>query len=47
MQKHRIGCLPVVQDGHIVAVLTEEDFVGLASKVLAGDGAPASVPPER
>jgi CBS domain-containing protein/gamma-glutamyl:cysteine ligase YbdK (ATP-grasp superfamily) len=46
MQKHRIGCLPVVQDGHIVAVLTEEDFVGLASKVLAGDGAPASAPPE-
>ena len=47
MKKHRIGCLPVVQDGHIVAVLTEEDFVGLASKVLAGDEAgPDSVPPE-
>lgn len=47
MQKHRIGCLPVVQDGHIVAVLTEEDFVGLASRVLANDAAPDSVPPEQ
>ena len=35
MRRYRIGCLPVVQDGHIVAVLTEEDFVGIASKVLA------------
>jgi CBS domain-containing protein len=34
MRKHRIGCLPVVQDGHIVAILTEEDFVGIAGKVL-------------
>jgi CBS domain-containing protein len=35
MRRYRIGCLPVVQDGHIVAVLTEEDFLGIASKVLA------------
>src|SRR6267142_208429 len=35
MRRYRIGCLPVVQDGHTVAVLTEEDFVGIASKVLA------------
>jgi CBS domain-containing protein len=34
MRKYRIGCLPVVQDGHIVAVVTEEDFVGIAGKVL-------------
>ena len=34
MRKHRIGCLPVVQEGHIVAVLTEEDFVEIAGKVL-------------
>ncbi len=34
MRKHRIGCLPVLQEGHIVAVLTEEDFVGIAGKVL-------------
>ena len=35
MKRYRIGCLPVVQDGHIVALLTEEDFVDIASKVLA------------
>ncbi len=40
MKKHRIGCLPVVQDGHLVAVLTEEDFVGLASRVLSAEDAP-------
>ena len=39
MKKHRIGCLPVVQDGHIVALLTEEDFVGIAGKVLESEQA--------
>lgn len=34
LRSHRIGCLPVVQDGYIVAVVTEEDFVNLASKVI-------------
>ena len=38
MRKHRIGCLPVLQEGHIVAVLTEEDFVGIAGKVLGEAG---------
>ena len=46
MKKHRIGCLPVVQDGHIVAVLTEEDFVDIASKVLAADGEAQTIPTE-
>jgi CBS domain-containing protein len=34
MRQHRIGCLPVVQEGHIVAMLTEEDFMGIASELL-------------
>ena len=34
MRKHRIGALPVVQGEHIVAMLTEEEFAGLASRVL-------------
>src|SRR6184192_2019552 len=34
MKKYRIGCLPVVQDGHIIALVTEEDFVDIAGKVL-------------
>lgn len=37
LRSHRIGCLPVVQDGYIVAVVTEEDFVNLASKVIDAD----------
>ncbi len=38
MRNHRIGCLPVLQDGHIVALVTEEDFVGIAGKVLEQSG---------
>lgn len=34
MRRYRIGCLPVVQDGHLVAILTEEDFMGIASELL-------------
>jgi CBS domain-containing protein len=34
MRRYRIGCLPVLQGDHIVALLTEEDFVGLASKLV-------------
>ncbi len=34
MRRYRIGCLPVVQDGHLVAVLTEENFMGIASDLL-------------
>jgi CBS domain-containing protein len=35
MKRYRIGCLPVMQGEHIVAVLTEEDFLGIASRVIA------------
>ncbi|UJR83951.1 CBS domain-containing protein [Sandaracinus amylolyticus] len=34
MRRYRIGCLPVVQDGHLVAVLSEEDFMGIAAQLL-------------
>ncbi len=34
MRRYRIGCLPVVQDGHLVAILTEEDFMNIASELL-------------
>ena len=40
MRKHRIGCLPVVQDGNIVAMITEEDFMGIASELLREGLAP-------
>lgn len=34
MRRQRVGCLPVVEDGHIVALLTEEDFMGIAAELL-------------
>jgi CBS domain-containing protein len=43
MRRHRIGCLPVVQDGHIIAIVTEEDFVGIAGKVLTEAASSADV----
>jgi CBS-domain-containing membrane protein len=35
MVRHKIGCLPVVDDdGRLVGIVTEEDFMDLASKLL-------------
>jgi CBS domain-containing protein len=34
MRNHRVGCLPVLQDGHIVAILSEEDFIGIVGKII-------------
>jgi CBS domain-containing protein len=34
MRRLRVGCLPVIQDGRLVGVLTEEDFMNVASKLL-------------
>ncbi len=34
MRRYRIGCLPVVQDGHLVAMVTEQDFMEIASELL-------------
>ena len=34
MRRQRVGCLPVVQDGHIVALVTEEDFMWIAAELL-------------
>jgi CBS domain-containing protein/gamma-glutamylcysteine synthetase len=34
MRRLRIGCLPVVQDGRLVGILTEEDFMNIASRLL-------------
>lgn len=43
MRRLRIGCLPVVQaDGRLVGILTEEDFMGLASKLLGQGAGPES-----
>ena len=34
MRRLRVGCLPVVQDERLVGIITEEDFMDLASKLL-------------
>ena len=34
MRRLRIGCLPVVQDSRLVGILTEEDFMTIASRLL-------------
>ena len=32
MAHHKLGCLPVVEEGRLVGILTEGDFVSLAAK---------------
>jgi CBS domain-containing membrane protein len=32
MMERKIGCLPVVQDGRLVGIITEGDFVALAAR---------------
>jgi CBS domain-containing protein/gamma-glutamylcysteine synthetase len=45
LRKHRIGALPVVQGNHIVAMLTEEEFLNFASKMLDAAELPPIPPP--
>ncbi len=34
MRENRIGCLPVVRDGHLVGIVAESDFVRLSARLL-------------
>ena len=34
LEKHRIGCLPVVTDGRLKGIITETDFVAVAVNLL-------------
>src|SRR5262249_39779953 len=34
MRKLRIGCMPVVQDGRLIGILTDDDLLSIASKLL-------------
>lgn len=36
MQQSRFGCLPVVQDGSLVGILTRSDLVDTLSRILSG-----------
>ena len=34
LERHRIGCLPVVTDGRLKGIITDTDFVGVAINLL-------------
>jgi CBS domain-containing protein len=34
MREHRIGCLPVVDHGRLVGLVTEHDFIDAAANLL-------------
>jgi CBS domain-containing protein len=34
MKQHGISCLPVVQDGKLVGILSERDFMPVAAELL-------------
>lgn len=34
MRRHRVGCLPVVQEKRLVGIVTETDFLGVAGQLL-------------
>ncbi|NVD05949.1 CBS domain-containing protein [Vibrio sp. JPW-9-11-11] len=34
MQKHKVGCLPVVDKGELVGIITDSDFVAIAINLL-------------
>ncbi|AMF96181.1 CBS domain-containing protein [Vibrio fluvialis] len=34
MQKHKVGCLPVVAKGELVGIITDSDFVSIAINLL-------------
>lgn len=34
LEKHRIGCLPIVTDGELRGIVTDTDFVGVAINLL-------------
>jgi len=34
LRRYRYGCLPVIQDGHLVGMVTEDDFLNVASRLL-------------
>ncbi|CAM3082724.1 CBS domain-containing protein [Vibrio mytili] len=34
MQKHKVGCLPIVSNNHLVGIITDSDFVTIAINLL-------------
>lgn len=42
MRRYRIGCLPVVSDGRLVGLVTEDDFMDVAEKLLEEHAPPST-----
>jgi CBS domain-containing protein/gamma-glutamyl:cysteine ligase YbdK (ATP-grasp superfamily) len=36
MRREKVGCLPVVDEGKLVGIITERDFIGVAARLLDG-----------
>jgi CBS domain-containing protein len=34
MRRHKVGCLPVLQDGRLVGIMTDDDLMEIATKLL-------------
>ena len=34
LEKHRIGCLPIVTEGKLVGIITDTDFIAVAINLL-------------
>ncbi|MEJ8566033.1 CBS domain-containing protein [Elongatibacter sediminis] len=34
LEEHKVGCLPVVEDGRLLGIVTDTDFVGVAINLL-------------
>ena len=46
MRAHKIGCLPVVEDGLLVGLITESDLLDVLISALGGQESPPSVTPQ-
>ncbi len=48
MQKHKVGCLPVVEKGQLVGIITDSDFVAIAINLLElqEESEPEEIEPE-
>jgi CBS domain-containing protein len=48
MQKHKVGCLPVVHNKQLVGIITDSDFVAIAINLLElqEDSEPEEIQPE-
>ena len=45
LHEHKFGCLPVVEDGLLVGIITITDMLGVLHRLLAGELVPAPAAP--